>query len=115
MPTSPMAPPAPSVQKKLRMLLAGVAVAALSVVSATPAAAQAPRAGVTVLQNEPGGYLAIYQYRFETLAANGDSVEIRGKCPLPTFTRYVGAQWVDGGRGGHLCATIDTPKGAVSF
>jgi hypothetical protein len=63
-----------------KMLLAGVAVAAPSVVSATAAAAQAPRAGVTVLQNEPGGYLAIYQYRFETLAANGDSVEIRGKC-----------------------------------
>jgi hypothetical protein len=52
----------------------------LSVLSASTATAETPRAGVTVLQNESGGYLAIYQYRFETLAAKGDDVQIRGKC-----------------------------------
>jgi hypothetical protein len=46
-----------------------------------PAPAQQWPAGTKrVLQNEPGGYIAIYRHRFETLAASGDSVEIRGKC-----------------------------------
>jgi hypothetical protein len=48
---------------------------------ATSAAAQAPRAGVIVLQDQPGGFLPPHQRLFEVLEASGNDIEIRGKCP----------------------------------
>ena len=55
-----------------KLLLAGVAAVLLM--------AQAPRAGVIVLQDQPGGFLDGYKRLFEAIEASGNNVEIRGKC-----------------------------------
>ena len=55
-----------------KLLLTGIAAGLLM--------AQAPRAGVTVLQDQPGGFLDRYKRLFEALEASGNNVEIRGKC-----------------------------------
>lgn len=56
-----------------KLLLTSVAAALLM--------AQAPRAGVTVLQDQPGGLISVYKRLFEAIEASGNNVEIRGKCP----------------------------------
>ena len=56
-----------------KALLAGVAAGLLM--------AQAPHAGVTVLQDQPGGLISVYKRLFEAIEASGNNVEIRGKCP----------------------------------
>ena len=55
-----------------KLLLTGVAAALLT--------AQAPQAGVTVLQDQPGGFISGYKRLFEVLEASGNNIEIRGKC-----------------------------------
>jgi hypothetical protein len=57
--------------------LAGVAALSALVSAAT---AQAPRAGVIVLQDQPGGFFPLHQRLFEVLEASGNNIEIRGKC-----------------------------------
>jgi hypothetical protein len=48
---------------------------------ATSAAAQAfPRAGVILLQDQPGGFLGVHEQLFAALGASGNYIEIRGKC-----------------------------------
>jgi hypothetical protein len=56
----------------MKLLLAGVAAGLLM--------AQAPHAGVIVLQDQLGGFLPIYKRLFEVLEASGNNIEIRGKC-----------------------------------
>jgi hypothetical protein len=55
----------------------------------TPRPADAPQAipiPKTVLYDEPGGYLHLYEERFRKLAGSGDEVEIRGTCPSACTT-----------------------------
>jgi hypothetical protein len=44
------------------------------------AQAQAPRAGVIVLQDQSGGFISGYERLFEVLEASGNKIEIRGRC-----------------------------------
>jgi hypothetical protein len=60
-----------------KLFLTGVAALFL----ATGAAAQAPRAGVIVLQDQPGGIIPLHKRLFEVLEASGNKIEIRGVCP----------------------------------
>jgi hypothetical protein len=55
-----------------KLLLTSVAAALLM--------AQAPHAGVTVLQDQPGGFTSVYKRLFKAIEASGNNVEIRGKC-----------------------------------
>jgi hypothetical protein len=54
-----------------RIFLAGVAALLM---------AQAPHAGVVVLQDQLGGFVPPYERLFEAIEASGNNVEIRGKC-----------------------------------
>jgi hypothetical protein len=52
----------------------------LTSVAAALLMAQAPRAGVIVLQDLPGGFTSGHKKFFEALEESGNNVEIRGKC-----------------------------------
>jgi len=62
-----------------KLLLTNVAAALLM--------AQAPHAGVTVLQDQPGGFTSVYKRLFEAIETSGNNVEIwwrrRRKMPEP--------------------------------
>src|SRR5262245_3075311 len=55
-----------------KLLLTSVAAALLM--------AQAPRAGVIILQDQPGGFFPLHKRFFEVLESIGSIVEIRGRC-----------------------------------
>src|SRR5262249_47953368 len=69
-----------SVGEKMMKKLLLTSIAALSLF-ASAAVAQAPRAGVIVLQDQPGGMIPLHKRLFEVLEATGNNIEIRGVCP----------------------------------